>query len=95
MLLPSKLEITGDENKDTTGRAGGLAIDGGDSMVALLERESSELVDDGGDTLGLGALEGEHGGVLVEAGEAGAVVVEGGVVVLHELLCYHIGIHLR
>lgn len=94
MLLSSKLEEAGNEDDDTTRRAGRLAIDGGYGMTALLEREAGELFGDGGGALDLATLEGEHGGVLVEKSKARAIGIEGLVVEIHELLGYRLWIHL-
>ena len=94
MLLASELEITGDEDEHTAGGTRGLAIDGGDVVFALLEREAGELGDDVLRALDLLPFEGQHGSFLVERHQARAIRVEGGVVVLHESLGYCVWIHL-
>lgn len=43
MLLTGELEIAADEDEHAAGWARGLAIDGGDAVLALLEREACEL----------------------------------------------------
>ena len=43
-----------------------LAVDGGDGVVALLEREGSELSDDAGSALDLLPFEGQHGTLLIQ-----------------------------
>lgn len=43
MLLASKLEIAADEDEHAASGAGGLAVDGGDGVLALLEGEAGEL----------------------------------------------------
>lgn len=93
MLLAGELEVAADEDEHAAGGAGGLAVDGGDGVLALLEGEGRELSDDARGTLDLLAFEGEHRGLLVEIGEAGPVGIEGGVVVLHERLRHRVRIH--
>lgn len=93
MLLAGELEVSRDEDDHSAGGAGGLAIDGGNLMLALLEGKTSELGDDVGGSHDLLALEGEHGAVLVEVGEAGTIGIEGGVVVLDECLGDRVWIH--
>lgn len=44
-MFAGELEIAADEDKHTTGRTRGLAIDGGYTVLALLEREASKLSD--------------------------------------------------
>ncbi|RYR16995.1 hypothetical protein Ahy_B03g061810 isoform A [Arachis hypogaea] len=56
-------------------------------------RERGELGDDVLGALDLLAFEGEHGAVLVEVHQSGAVVVERRVVVFNERLCQRICIH--
>lgn len=46
MLFTGKLEVAADEDKHAAVDAGGLAIDGGDAVLALLEGEAGELGDD-------------------------------------------------
>ena len=48
MLLVRNLKISTNEDKHATRGAGGLAIDGGDVVLALLEGEGGELSDDVG-----------------------------------------------
>ena len=85
----------GDEDEDAALGPRGLAVDGVDLVLALLEGEGSDLAGDGGAAEELLALEGEHGAVLVQPDQAGAVGVEGLVVVLHERLGHRVGIHGR
>jgi len=94
VLFTGELEVAADEDEHAAVDTGRLAVDGGDGVVALLEREASELGDDVGSALDLLAFEGEHGSILVEIGQTWTVVVEGGVVVLYECLCQRVWIHL-
>jgi len=87
MLFAGELEITTDEDKHTAVSARRLTIDGGDGVMALLERERSEFSDDILRSHNLLTFEGKHGTFLVEISEGGTIGVEGGVVVLHECLC--------
>jgi hypothetical protein len=43
VLFASKLEIAADKDEHTASGAGGLAVDGGDGVLALLEGEAGEL----------------------------------------------------
>lgn len=58
VLFAGELEIAADEDKHTAVDAGGLAIDGGDAVLALLKGEASELVNDVLSALDLLTLEG-------------------------------------
>lgn len=58
MLFASELEVTADKDEHAAGRTRGLAIDGGDAVLALLEGEADELGDDALGALGLQALKG-------------------------------------
>ena len=94
VLFAGELEVAADEYDHAAGGAGGLAVDGGDGVLALLEGEAGEL---GGDVLGALerlTLESQHRTVLVEVGKASAVGVERRVVVLHERFRYGVRIHL-
>ena len=93
VLLAGELEVAADEDKHAVGGGGGLAVNGGDGVKALVERERGELGDDVLGALDLLAFEGEHGAVLVEVHQSGAVVVERRVVVFNERLCQRISIH--
>lgn len=93
MLLAAELEGAADEDENAAGRAGWLAVDGGDGVGALLEGEGGELGGNGGRPLDLGALEGEHGAVLVKPAERRPVAVERLVVVVHKRLRYPVLIH--
>ncbi|XP_020202557.1 uncharacterized protein LOC109788280 [Cajanus cajan] len=84
VLFSGELEVAADEDEHAGVDAGGLAVDGGDGVVALLEREGSEFGDDVGGALDLLALEGEHGTILIETHQACSVGVEGAVVVLYK-----------
>ena len=93
MLFSGELEVPRDENKHAAGGSRGLAIDGGDAMLALLEGKAGELGDDVLRPLDLLTFEGQHRPVLIQSSEVGAIGIEGGVVVLHEGLCYRVWIH--
>lgn len=86
VLLAGELEVTADEDEHTAGWARGLAIDGGDAVLALLEGQAGELGRDVLSALERLALESQHRGFLVEVSEARAVGVEGVVVVVDECL---------
>lgn len=92
MLARAGGDGAGDEDEDAALGPRGLAVDGVDLVLALLEGERSELASDGGGAAELLALEGEHGAVLVQPHKRGAVGVERLVVVLHERLRDRIGI---
>lgn len=94
VLLAGELEITADEDEHAVVDAGGLAVNGGDGVEALLEGKGGELGDDVGGALDLLTLEGQHGTFLVEIRQSGTVAVEGAVVVLHKCLCQRVWIHL-
>ena len=64
-MFAGELEVTADEDEHAAGGARGLAIDGGDAVLALLEREAGELSDYVWGALDLLTLESEHGLVLV------------------------------
>jgi hypothetical protein len=64
-------------------------------VLAQREGERGELGGDVGGAHELGALEGEHGPVLVERRQPGAVGVEGRVVVVDERLGQRVGVHRR
>ena len=93
VLLAGELEVAADEDEHAAGGRGGLAVDGGDGVVALVEGEGGELGDDVLGALDLLALEGEHRPLLVQVHQPPPVVVEGRVVVLHERLRQRIWIH--
>lgn len=95
MLLAGELEVTGDEDEHAAGGTGGLAIDGGDGVLALLEGEAGKLGNDVLRTLDLLALEGQHGRILVKIRQTRSVSIERRVVVLHECLRHRVWIHLR
>lgn len=93
VFLALQLQGTADEDEDTASGAGRLAINGGDMVLTLLEREASEL---GSDGLGAGqflTFEGKHGTILVEGGKACTIVVKDGVIVIHEGFGKVVGIH--
>lgn len=93
-MFAGELEVAADEDEHAAAGTGRLAVDGGDGVVALLKREGSELGDDVGSALDLLAFKSEHGSILVETGQALAIVVEGAVVVFYECLCQIVWIHL-
>lgn len=95
MLFASELEVTTDEDEHAANGARGLAIDGGDTVLALLEGEGCELGDNVLGALGLLALEGQHRLVLVEAHQPRTVRIERRVVVLHECFGQLVRIHLH
>lgn len=95
MLLAGELKVARDEDEHAARGARGLAIDGGDGVLALLEGKRSELGNDVLRTLDLLAFEGQHGFVLVKRPQISTVRVERRVVVLHECLRHRIWIHLR
>lgn len=66
VLLSGKLEIAADKDEHTAGRSRRLAIDGGDGMFALLERERCELVNDVLRALDLLTFKSQHGSLLVK-----------------------------
>jgi len=66
VLFASELEVAADKDKHASVDTGGLAVDGGDGVVALLEREGSELSDDAGSALDLLPFEGQHGTLLIQ-----------------------------
>lgn len=84
VLLTGKLQGTTDENEDAFAGAGRLAINGGDAMFALRERQGSELGNDGLGTLNSLAFKGEHRVILIERDELRAIGVEDGVVMVNE-----------
>lgn len=86
VLFAGELKITTDKDEHAAVSARRLTINGGDGVMALLERERSEFSDDILRSHNLLTFEGEHGTILIESGEIGTVGVEGGVVVFHECL---------
>lgn len=94
MLFASELKVSGDEDEHAVGGTRGLAIDGGDVVLALLERKAGELGDDVLRALDLLPFEGQHGSFLVKRDQSCTIRIEGGVVVLHESLGYCVWIHL-
>lgn len=70
-------EKTGDEDEHATGRTRGLAIDGGDAVLALLEGQTSQFGNDVGGALKLLAFECQHGLLLIQVTQAAPIVVEG------------------
>lgn len=77
MLFAGKLEVSADEDEHSGADAGGLAIDGGDGMLALVEGKGSELGDDVVGALDLLAFEGKHGSLLIEIAEIVSIGIEG------------------
>lgn len=94
VLFTSELKIAGDKDEHTAGGTRRLTIDGGDVVLALLEREAGELSDDVLRALDLLAFEGQHGSFLVQRNQTWTICIEGGVVVLNESLCNCVWIHL-
>lgn len=93
VLLGAGADRAGDEDEHASLGSRRLAVDGDDLVLAMLEGERAELAGDGGRALELLALEGEHGGVLVQPHQRGAVGVERPVVVLHEGLGHRVRVH--
>lgn len=93
MLLGAGLDGAGDEDKHAALGPRGLAVDGGDVVIALRKGEGAELAGDGGGAQEFLALEGEHGAFLVQPHQRGAVGVERPVVVPHERLRYRVRVH--
>lgn len=94
VLFASELKIAGDKDEHAAGGTRGLAIDGGDVVLALLERKAGELGDDVLRALDLLPFEGQHGSFLVERDQPRAIRIEGRVVVLDEGLGNCVWIHL-
>lgn len=90
VLLSGELEVTSYKDEDAADERRRLAVDGGDGVVALLERQLRELPTDLVGAQDLLPLEGEHGGLVVEACERGTVGVEEVVVVIHKGLGHHL-----
>ena len=95
VLLTGELEITGYEDDHAASGTRGLAIDGGDGVLALLEGEAGELGDDALAALGILSFEGQHRRFLVQIGQPRPIRIEGRVVVLHERLRHRVWIHRR
>jgi hypothetical protein len=93
VLLGGGAYGAGDEDEHASLGPRRLAVDGDDLVLAVLEGERAELAGDGGRALEFLALEGEHGGVLVQRHQRGAVGVERPVVVLHEGLGHRVRVH--
>lgn len=94
VLALGDLQCAGDEDEHAAAGAGWLAVHGGDLVLARGEREGGELPGDGGGAHELGALEGEHGALLVQPHQRRPVGVERRVVVVNERLRHAVGIHL-
>lgn len=94
VLFTGELEIPTDENKHAASGSRWLTIDGGDAVLALLERQTRQFSGDLLSALELLALEAEHRAVLVEIHQARPVAVESAVVVLDEGLRHRVWIHL-
>lgn len=95
MLLAGELKVAGNKNKHPSSRTRGLAIDGGDMVLALLERQAGELSSDALGALEFLALECKHRRILVEVSKPGPIGVERRVIVLHEGLRHSVWIHSR
>ncbi len=93
MLLPWELEIAADEYEHAASGAWRLAVDSWNVVLALLERQTVELVADVLRTLDLLAFERQHGTLLVETHQVESIAVESRVVVLYESLWQTVGIH--
>lgn len=92
-MFAGELEVAANEDEHAAGGARGLAIDGGDGVLALLEREAGEF---GYDVLGAHyflTFEGKHGCLLVKVCQSRSIRIESRVVVLHESLRHRIWIH--
>jgi len=77
MLFAGKLEVAADEDEHAAVTSGGLAIDGGDGVLALVEGKGSELGDDVLSALDLLAFERKHGTFLIQIRQIVAVRIEG------------------
>ena len=93
MLFAGNLKISTDEDEHATRGARGLAIDGGDVVLALLEGEGGELSDDVGWALDLLPLEGQHRTFLVQIRQSRSVRIESRVVVLDKRLRHFVWVH--
>ncbi|GLT86706.1 hypothetical protein SLE2022_048270 [Rubroshorea leprosula] len=93
MLFDGELEVTTDEDTHPASGTGRLAIDGGDTMLTLLEGEIGEFGHDVLRALDLLTFEGQHRTFLVEICKAGTIRIEGAVVVLDEGLGQGVRIH--
>lgn len=93
MLFPGKLQVPAHKHEHPSGRPRRLAIDSGDVMLALLERQAVELGADVLSSQDLLSLERQHGALVIQRNECLPVGVELRVVVLHEGLGQAIGIH--
>ena len=94
MLFAGELEVAANEDEHAAVDAGGLTVDGGDGVLALLEGEAGELGNDVLGSLDLLPLERQHRSLLVQARQPRPVAVERAVVVLHECLRQRVWIHL-
>jgi hypothetical protein len=93
VLLGAGADGTGDEDEHASLGPRRLAVDGDDLVLAGLEGKRSELAGNGGWALELLALEGEHGGLLIQPHQRRAVGVERPVVVLHEGFRHRVRVH--
>jgi len=93
MLFTSELEATGDEDEHAAGGTRRLAVDGGDCVLALLERESGELRYDALRSLDLLTFKSQHGSVLIQVRQSRTVRIERRVVVLDKRLRYVVWVH--
>jgi len=93
VILGAGADGAGDEDEHASLGSRRLAVDGVDLVLAGLEGERSELAGNGGGALELMALEGEHGGLLVQPHQRRAVGVERLVVVIHEGLRHRVRVH--
>jgi len=64
VLFAGELEVAADEDEHGGVDSGGLGIDGGDGVLALLEGKGSEFGEDVGGAQDLLSLEREHGRLL-------------------------------
>ena len=60
VLFADELEVAANEDEHTAGGASGLAIDGGDAVLALLEGKAGELGYDALGPLDLLTFESQH-----------------------------------
>lgn len=93
-MFTGKLEVAADEDKHGALEAGGLRINGGVGVVAVVEGKGGELGNNVEGTLDLPTLKRQHRPFVIQIPQTSTVPVERRVVVLHEGLCQSVWIHL-
>lgn len=94
MLFTGKLKSPADKDEHTTSRAWRLAVDGGDGVLTLTERETSEFSNDVLTALDLLTLESQHWTILVQVSQARSIRIKRRVIVLHKGFRHGVWIHL-